>query len=179
MQLAAAIELNDPMFYEQPIRPEHIPAGRELKSKVNVPLATGESLNSRFEFLNLLPQRGADIIQPDICVVGGVSRMHRIAIIAEAHYVTVAPHNPMGPLATAVNMHFCAAKPNFHVLEFKPHLHALWALDPYMPVDVHMELRPDRLSWVIDIDEKVLATEDYVHWDRKITRKPDGSTAYP
>lgn len=179
VQLAAAIAPNDPLFYEEPIRPEHIPAWKELKSKVNVPLATGESLYNRFEFLNLLSQQGADIIQPDICVVGGVSEMRRIATIAEAHYVTVAPHNPMGPLATAVNVHFCAAQPNFQVLEFKPHVHAPWALDPYMPVDGHMELRPDRPGWGIEIDEEVLRNDDYIHWERKVTRKPDGATAYP
>lgn len=179
VQLAAAIAPNDPLFYEEPIRPEHIPAWRQLKSKVNVPLATGESLYNRFEFLSLLSAQGADIIQPDICVVGGVSEMRRIATLAEAHYVTVAPHNPMGPLATAVNIHFCAAQPNFQILEFKPHVHAPWALDPYMPVDGHMELRPDRPGWGVEIDEKVLQKDDYVHWERKVTRKPDGSTAYP
>ena len=60
-----------------------------------------------------------DIIQPDICAVGGVPRCARIAALAEAHYVTVAPHNPMGPLATAVNVHFAAAQPNFKILEYK------------------------------------------------------------
>ncbi|SFV28493.1 galactonate dehydratase [Devosia crocina] len=179
VQLAQAIASHDPYFYEEPIRPEHIPAWRELKSKVTVPLATGESLYNRFEFLSLLSAQGADIIQPDICVVGGLSEMRRIAALAEAHYATVAPHNPMGPLATAVNIHFAAAQPNFKVLEFKPHIHAPWAIDPYIPVDGHMELRPDRPGWGIEIDEKVLATDDYIHWERKVTRKPDGSTAYP
>lgn len=179
IQLAQAIASHDPYFYEEPIRPEHIPAWKELKSKVTVPLATGESLYNRFEFLALLTAQGADIIQPDICVVGGMSEMRRIATLAEAHYVTVAPHNPMGPLATAVNIHFCAAQPNFKVLEFKPHIHAPWAVDPYIPVDGHMELRPDRPGWGIEIDEKVLEKDDYIHWERKVTRKPDGSTAYP
>lgn len=179
IQLAQALAPYDPYFYEEPIRPEHIPAWRELKSKVTVPLATGESLYNRFEFLALLSAGGADIIQPDICVVGGISEMRRIAAIAEAHYVSVAPHNPMGPLATAVNIHFCAAQPNFKVLEYKPHIHAPWAIDPYIPVDGHMDLRPDRPGFGIEIDESVLEREDYIHWERKVTRKPDGSTAYP
>lgn len=179
VQLAQALEPYDPYFYEEPIRPEHIPAWRELKSKVNVPLATGESLYNRFEFLNLLSAQGADIIQPDICVVGGLTEMRRIASLAEAHYVTVAPHNPMGPLATAVNIHFCASQPNFKVLEFKPHIHAPWVVDPYIPVDGHMELRPDRPGWGIEIDEVALDRDDYIHWERKVTRKLDGSTAYP
>jgi galactonate dehydratase len=178
IQLAQAIAPYDPYFYEEPIRPEHIPAWKELKAKVNVPLATGESLYNRFEFLSLLSAQGADIIQPDICVVGGVTEMRRIATLAEAHYVTLAPHNPMGPLATAVNIHFAAAQPNFKVLEYKPHNHAPWAIDPYTPVDGHMDLRPDRPGWGIDIDEKVLEKDDYIHWERKLSRKPDGATAY-
>ncbi|MHA6731331.1 mandelate racemase/muconate lactonizing enzyme family protein [Devosia sp. A369] len=179
VQLAQALAPYDPYFYEEPIRPEHIPAWRELKAKVSVPLATGESLYNRFEFLALLTAGGVDIIQPDICVVGGITEMRRIAALAEAHYVTIAPHNPMGPLATAVNIHFCATQTNFKVLEYKPHVHAPWAIDPYIPVDGHMNLRPDRPGWGIEIDEKVLEKDDYIHWERKVTRKPDGSTAYP
>lgn len=48
-----------------------------------------------------------------------------------------------------------------------------------MPVDGHMELRPERPGWGIEIDEQALIREDYVHWERKITRKSDGSTAHP
>ena len=109
----------DPLFYEEPIRPEHIPAWGRLRRELKCPLATGESLYSRFEFLALMQAGGADIIQPDICVVGGLLEMRKIAAIAEAHYVSVAPHNPMGPLATAVNVHFSAAQPNFKILEYK------------------------------------------------------------
>ena len=62
---------------------------------MQVPLATGESLYTRFEFLELMAAQGADIIQPDVCVCGGLLEMRKIAAIAEAHYVTMAPHNPM------------------------------------------------------------------------------------
>ena len=113
LQLANALAPYDPYFYEEPLRPERRPAWGRLRAQMQVPLATGESLYTRFEFLDLLAQQGADIIQPDICSVGGLLEMRKIAAIAEAHYVTVAPHNPMGPLATAVNVHFAAATPNF------------------------------------------------------------------
>jgi galactonate dehydratase len=179
IQLAQALAPNDPYFFEEPIRPEHYPAWGEMKSKMTVPLATGESLYNRFEFLALLSAGGADIIQPDICVVGGITEMRRIAAVAEAHFVTLAPHNPMGPLATAVNIHFCATQTNFKVLEYRPHVHAPWAKDPYVPVDGHMNLRPDRPGFGIEIDEAVLQRDDYVHWERSITTKPDGGTAYP
>lgn len=180
VQLAQALAPHDPLFLEEPIRPEHIPAWGALRAQMaGVPLATGESLYNRFEFLSLLSARGCDIIQPDICVVGGLTEMKRIADLADAHYVSVAPHNPMGPLATAHNVHFCAAQVNFRFLEYKLAKDAPWAKDPYLPRDGHLELRPDRPGWGIDIDESRLAREDYIHWERKIVVKPDGSTAFP
>lgn len=178
VQLGNALAPYDPLFFEEPMRPEHIPAWAELKRGLACPLATGESLYNRFEFLALLNARGADIIQPDICVVGGLLEMRKIAAIAEAHYVTVAPHNPMGPLATAVNLHFSAAQPNFKILEYRLPLETKWVKDPYLPKDGYLELRPDRPGWGVEVDEALLAKDDYVHWERKVPVKPDGSTGY-
>jgi galactonate dehydratase len=178
VQLGNALAPYDPLFLEEPIRPENIEAWGELKRGLSCTLATGESLYSRFEFLRLLSVRGADIIQPDICVVGGLLETRKIAAIAEAHYVTVAPHNPMGPLATAVNVHFCAAQPNFRILEYRLPDKAPYVRDPYLPKDGYLELRPDRAGWGVEIDEQVIGTPDHVHWQRKIAFRPDGSTAY-
>src|SRR5579875_633274 len=178
IQLGNALAPHDPLFYEEPIRPEHIPAWGRLRQELKCPLATGESLYSRFEFLSLMQAGGADIIQPDICVVGGLLEMRKIAAIAEAHYVSVAPHNPMGPLATAVNVHFSAAQPNFKILEYKIPEEVSWLHDPYLPKDGYLELRPDRPGWGVEIDEGALATDDYVHWERKLPLRPDGSTGY-
>ncbi|TDC04959.1 mandelate racemase/muconate lactonizing enzyme family protein, partial [Streptomyces sp. 8K308] len=97
VDLGAALALNEPLFLEEPIRPEHVPAWARIRSALTVPLATGECLYSPHEFLALLTAGGADIVQPDICVVGGLTQMTRIAAIADAHYVPVAPHNPLGP----------------------------------------------------------------------------------
>jgi galactonate dehydratase len=178
IQMGNALAPFDPLFYEEPMRPEHIPAWGRLRTALNVPLATGESLYNRFEFLSLLAAGGADIIQPDICVVGGMLEMRRIAALGEAHFVTIAPHNPMGPLATAVNLHFCAAQSNFKILEYRVATEAKWAADPYLPVDGYLHLRPDRPGWGLEIDESALAGDDYVHWERKLPVRPDGSTGY-
>ncbi|MFK7889442.1 MAG: mandelate racemase/muconate lactonizing enzyme family protein [Granulosicoccus sp.] len=182
-----------PLFYEEPMRPENMEAWGRLKAQLRVPLATGESLYSRFEFLRLMQIAGADIIQPDICAVGGLLEMRKIAAIAEAHYVTVAPHNPMGPLATAVNVHFCAAQPNVNILEYRlpagavyhgdglaadQEHQAAYVHDPYLPHEGYLELRPDRPGWGVEIDEHYLQTDRYVHWERKLPRRPDGSIAY-
>lgn len=181
LQLANALAPYDPYFYEEPLRPEHIPAWTLLRSQMQVPLATGESLYTRFEFLNLMASHGADIIQPDICVCGGLLEMRKIAAIAEAHYVTVAPHNPMGPLATAVNVHFAAATPNFKILEYVSPVGTEWekcVVDPYLPKDGYLDLREDRPGLGIEVDEKAIKDNPYVHWQRTCPIRPDGSTGY-
>ncbi len=178
IQLGNALAPYDPLFFEEPIRPEHIPAWARLRSQLQAPLATGECLYNRFEFLSLLAAGGADIVQPDVCVVGGLIEMRRIAALAEAHFVSVAPHNPMGPLATAVNLHLAAAMPNFKILEYRLPTDVPWAVDPYLPVGGYLELRPDRAGWGLEIDPRALERDDYVHWERKLPGKPDGSTGY-
>jgi galactonate dehydratase len=197
VQLGNALAPYDPLFFEEPLRPEHFEAWGAIKKQLACTLATGESLYNRFEFLRLLSVGGADIIQPDICVVGGMLEMRKIAAIAEAHYVTVAPHNPMGPLATAINVHFSASQPNFRILEYRlpvgpgytfqsggittvtaPNLDAPYVKDPYLPKGGYLELRPDRPGWGVEMNEDALKRDDYVHWERRVTRRPDGSTAY-
>lgn len=192
VELGNALAPFHPLFFEEPIRPENAEAWGPLNAQLRVPLATGESLYNRWEFLRLLQCRGADIIQPDIAVVGGLTEMQKIAAIASAFYVPVAPHNPMGPLATAHNLHFAAACPNFKILEYRlPGTAAMlggalqplsetagYVRDPYMPVDGHLELRPDRPGWGVEIDETYLATDRYIHWERKLPMRPDGSTGY-
>lgn len=192
-ELGNALAPFHPLFYEEPMRMENIEAWGALKRQLRVPLATGESLYSRFEFTRLMACGGVDIIQPDICAIGGLLEMRKIAAIAEAQYVTVAPHNPMGPLATAVNVHFCAAQPNFKILEYRlPNgpaytghglsasaEDAAYVADPYLPKDGYLELRPDRPGWGVEIDEDYLKTDRYIHWERKLPVRPDGSFAYP
>jgi galactonate dehydratase len=178
VRLARAIAPHDPMFLEEPLRPGHKPAWGQMKAKMDIPLATGEALYDRHEFLALLAAGGADIVQPDIAVVGGLTEIRRIAEVADAHFVPVAPHNPMGPLATAHNLHFAAALPNFKILEYKVCRDVPWITDPYLPVDGHLELRPDRPGWGVEIDERALSVDEYSHWSRDVLVKPDGATSY-
>ena len=181
LQLANALAPYDPLFFEEPLRPENRDAWARLRAQMLVPLATGESLYTRFEFLDLMSGNGADIIQPDICICGGLLEMRKIAAIAQAHYVTVAPHNPMGPLATAVNLHFAAATPNFKILEYRlpDEDNALdWLDEPYLPVNGYLELRPNRPGLGVEVDEEAVKAGAYVHWERQSSRAPDGSTNY-
>jgi galactonate dehydratase len=193
-QLGNALAPYDPLFFEEPLRPENIEAWGDLKQGLNCTLATGESLYSRFEFLRLLQVKGADLIQPDICVVGGITEMRKIATIAEAFFVPIAPHNPMGPLATAVNVHFAAATQSFKILEYRlpkgqvyvyggtevesREDEARYVADPYLPKDGYLELRPDRPGWGVEMDEKAMKEDGYVHWQRRVPKRPDGSYAF-
>ena len=193
-QLGNALAPYDPLFFEEPLRPENIEMWGDLKQGLNCTLATGESLYNRNEFLRLLQVKGADIIQPDICVVGGISEMRRIATLAEAHFVSIAPHNPMGPLATAVNVHFSAVQQNFRILEYrlpkgqcyvyggtdleKREDETRYVVDPYLPKDGYLELRPDRPGWGVEMDEKAMQEDGYVHWQRRVPKRPDGSYAF-
>jgi galactonate dehydratase len=180
LQLANALAPYDPYFYEEPLRPEHTAAWARLREQMQVPLATGECLYTRWEFAELIEARGADIIQPDICVCGGLLEMRKIAAIAEAHYVTIAPHNPMGPIATAVNVHFAAATHNFKILEFIDPSNGPWnnwVDEPYVPKDGYLELR-DRPGLGLEVDEDAVSHDEFTRWERKAPIRPDGSTGY-
>jgi galactonate dehydratase len=89
----------------------------EVRRASPVPIATGERLLTRFEFRPVLEKQAAHIIQPDLCHCGGLWEAKKIAAMAEAYYVGVAPHNPLGPVANAAALHFALSTPNFLIQE--------------------------------------------------------------
>ena len=137
------LEPFDVFFAEELIPPDNIPAYAEVARAVpGVPVATGERLYTRWGFRELIETRAVPIIQPDICYAGGISELRRIAAHAETHYIQVAPHNPNGPVATAANLHFAAATPNFLVLEYArktPYFERM-LVEPLVVKDGHFEL---------------------------------------
>jgi galactonate dehydratase len=88
-------------------------------------------------------------------------------------------HNPMGPLASAVNLHLCAAQPDVEILEHHLPDEAPCVSDLCLPKDGYGELYPDRPGWGVEIDEHWLAIDRYTHWERKLPIRPGGSTGYP
>ena len=180
LELARAVEPYNPFFFEEPIRPEGIREMAWLRRKSPIPIATGEALYAKFQFNDLLRQQAADIIQPDVCVCGGLMEMKKIAAIAEGHDVVVAPHNPMGPLAGAINLHFAVSTTNFLVLEYRAHDEGLWrelVKDPWAPVDGHLEI-PDAPGWGLEIDEDALTRYPAVTWRRGNPIRADNSPAF-
>ena len=98
--------------------PENVAAMAEVQRSVSVPLATGERLFGRHGFRELLERQAVRIIQPDIARTGGITEFKKIAAMADTYYVSVAPHNPNGPICTIASIHACLSIPNFLVLEF-------------------------------------------------------------
>lgn len=168
-----------PFFVEEPLRPENYDALARLSQKVDVPIATGEMLYTRHEFRELLGHHAVDIVQPDICLTGGLWEMKKIAAMAEAHYASVAPHNPCGPIATAVNVHFAASTSNFLILEYKADegQRAEIVDEPMRLVDGYLEL-PERPGLGIDLNLDALAASPGKSWHRAFPIRPDGSLAY-
>jgi len=105
-----------PMFVEEPLPPGEIDALKVVAAHSKVPLATGERLVDRAEFAELLAARAVSIVQPDICHCGGLLEAKKIAAMAEAVSVGVAPHNPLGPIAGVAALHFAVSTPN-HVIQ--------------------------------------------------------------
>ena len=112
-----AVSVAKPMFVEEPIQP-HDPEGmRIVGDRTGVPLAAGERLLTLREFQELADARAVNFVQPDLCHCGGFTVGRQIAAVAEAANIGVAPHNPMGPIASVVGLHFGVTTPNFVILE--------------------------------------------------------------
>ncbi len=104
-------------WYEEPCWPEHVDGLLEVARKVPIPIATGERLVGRWEFRELLEKRGCAIIQPDVSHCGGISEVRRIAAMAETYMISVACHNPQGPVSTAASTQVGFAIPNYLIQE--------------------------------------------------------------
>ena len=117
VRLAHEIEPFRPFFVEEPVPPESLDALAKVAGQVRVPLATGERIVTRYGYWPLLERQLVAFIQPDVIHVGGLLECTKIAAMAEARYVGVAPHNPNGPIGTAATLHLAANLPNFAILE--------------------------------------------------------------
>ncbi len=105
------------MFYEELLLPGNIDALREVARTCAVPLATGERMFTRWEFKAILEAGVVDIIQPDVSHAGGIWEMRKIAAMAEAYDVAVAPHCPLGPLTLAASLQIDYCTPNAFIQE--------------------------------------------------------------
>jgi galactonate dehydratase len=105
------------MFIEEPIPPENVDVLEILQRETSIPIAAGERWATIHGVREFVERHAVDLLQCDLVNCGGITGMKKIAALAEAHYIGLAPHNPNGPIATMMNLQFAAAIPNFTILE--------------------------------------------------------------
>jgi L-alanine-DL-glutamate epimerase-like enolase superfamily enzyme len=118
VKVAQALEPFRLLWLEDPVPPDSIEALQAVSSRVRIPIATGENLYLFAGFREILQTHAVGIATPDLQKVGGLAVACQIAQFADAQTIPVAPHNISSPVGTLASAHFCAAIPNFLVLEF-------------------------------------------------------------
>ena len=117
IRIGLALEEYRPFMYEEPVPPENLDALKKVADSINIPIATGERLYTKWDYAGLFPLQAVALIQPDIVQAGGLLELKKIAAMAEAHYVGFQPHNPYGPICTVASLHLDACTPNFLIQE--------------------------------------------------------------
>lgn len=185
--LAKELEPYRPMFIEEPVLPENNEALKEIAMHTSIPIATGERMYSRWDFKHLLSDGYVDIIQPDLSHAGGITECKKIASMAEAYDVALAPHCPLGPIALAACLQVDATAHNAIIQEQSLGIHYNqgsdlldYLEDPsvfhYKDGYVNIPKGPG-LGITIN-EEKVREMEKIGHnWRNPIWRHRDGSIA--
>jgi galactonate dehydratase len=130
IQIGKRLEEYRPLFYEEPVSQERVSELLEVRNKVNIPIATGERLYTKFPFAEIVDRHAADVLQPDIANAGGITELKKIASIAEAKHITMAPHNVCSPVGAMAEMHLDASIINFEIQEY----HAEFYTEHYFTV---------------------------------------------
>jgi galactonate dehydratase len=181
IQFAAAIQPYDVLWIEEPAVPGNIEVFKRLKEAIRIPLATGERDRTIWEMLPYLHERCIDILQPDCGHTGGISQMKKIAVLAEAYNVPLAPHCTMSELGLTASMHAVASIPNFLIHEAYLDGHIMppgvarknWEVDKNGDASL-----PQGPGLGVEMDEEMIAK---VQADPKrkykwpVPRMPDGS----
>lgn len=185
--LAHALEPYHPMFLEEVVLPENWESFDDIAHEVSVPLATGERLYTRWDFKNLFRQGAVDIVQPDVALCGGILETRKIAAMAEAFDMGVAPHAPYGPVSLAATLQVDACTPNVFIQEQSLGIHYNQGFDLldfvknkeiFQYKDSYVQL-PKGPGLGIDMDEdkiKEVAQEGLV-WSNPAWKNYDGTIA--
>ena len=118
VHLGRRLERYRPFWFEEPVHPENVSEMVQVRQRLDIPIATGERLYGKFPFFELLKAEAVDILQPDICNAGGITELKKIAAMAEAQHVLMAPHNTNSAVGTVASFHLDAALPNFLIQEY-------------------------------------------------------------
>ncbi len=117
IRISGELEEFDPSWIEEPVPPENVKELQKVSERVNIPVATGERIHSRYDIRELFELQAADIVQLDVTHFGGLGEAKKVAGWAEAYYMMMAPHNVGGPISTMANLHLDATLTNFKIQE--------------------------------------------------------------
>ena len=172
VELAERIGEFNPFWYEEPCPVDNVDALAEIRGKIRIPLVTGETLYGKGQFLPVLEKRAADILNPDVCIVGGILEMKEIAAMAEPHYVAVSPHNFNSTvLAQAATVHVAATMPNFLIAEcFVAFLEQGREIARQLEIKDGYIALPEAPGLGVEIDEAALAKHPYRQFDQRAFR---------
>ena len=185
--LAKKLEEFDPMFIEEPVLCENMEVFKEIAVACNIPIATGERLFTKYDFKRLLQVGGVDIIQPDLSHAGGLTEVKKIASMAEAYDVALAPHCPLGPIALAACLNVDATCYNAVIQEQSIGIHynvgksvldyALNKQD-FQFVDGFCAM-PTKPGLGVEVNKELVLEENLTkhQWKNPIWRHVDGSVA--
>lgn len=185
--LAKKLEEFDPMFIEEPVLSENMECFREIAACCQIPIATGERLFSRWDFKRLFAAGGVDIIQPDLSHAGGITEVKKIAAMAEAYDVALAPHCPLGPIALSACLQVDATCHNAVIQEQSIGIHynvGKSVLDyvknreDFVFSDGYIRL-PSKPGLGFEINRELVLEENETphHWKNPVWRHEDGSIA--
>ncbi len=174
-------------FLEEPIRDESPESYTALRKLTTVPFAVGEEFASKWQFMPYIEGHLTDFARVDICNVGGFTEAMKVAGWAEAHYIDLMPHNPLGPVCTAASIHLAAAVPNFAWMEVRvtetenlyygksgvDEAEALFPVQPFLngtsfPVPMGPGLG-------VEIDEELAQSQAWKFWEAPHWQHRDGS----
>lgn len=185
--LAKKLEEFDPMFLEEPVLCEHMDEFKEVARACNIPIATGERLFSKYDFRRLLEAGGVDIIQPDLSHAGGITEVRKIAAMAEAYDVALAPHCPLGPVALAACLQVDAVSYNafiqeqsmgIHYNEFHGPLDYIRNPETYVFTEGRVAI-PQLPGLGVEVNKDLVLEENQTPhaWKNPVWRHQDGSVA--
>ena len=118
IHLGKRLEQYRPFWFEEPVSQENASEMKQVRDNVNIPIATGERLYTKFPFFELVKNEAVDILQPDMCNAGGITELKKIGAIAEPQHIMMAPHNTNAAVGTVASFHLDAAMPNFLIQEY-------------------------------------------------------------
>jgi galactonate dehydratase len=178
IQLARELAPMRPFFIEDPLRAENVAEFALLRSKIDVPIATGEQLASKWDWQPLIEQSLMDYCRVDLCICGGFTEAKKLAGWCETHYIEQVPHNPLGPVSTAACLHFDLSTPLFAVQEltWRPGV-----LGSVVTTDMRLEggnlYSGDSPGLGVELDESAVADLPFQVPGLRIYHRADGSVS--